>query len=125
MSELDEARREVGMDTRTFQNVGAISHRRVAEAYQGAVIVIVAFAAAALLLIGVMGARAAAPQGSPLPAPQPLVAPVAAAADYPEQSRIASCWVLANQSSALLAPRSDRSSEIVGPIYADACLDAA
>jgi hypothetical protein len=54
--------------------------------------------------------------------PQPLPAPGPIAAGFPEQSRIASCWVLGNVSSVLEAPRSEQSAAIVGPVYAEACL---
>lgn len=101
--------------------VAALAYRK---AYGRALSCVIATVAAVIFLVTLAGARVAGPIGQPLPEPRPLAAPAAAAADYPEQSRIAACWTLANQSAVLLAPRSERSSEVVGPIYADACLGA-
>lgn len=96
---------------------GAGAFRRLWTATLLAVLVLIAVVAAGTR------ARSASVDGT-LRQPAPLAAPAPAAADYPEHSRIAACWTLASQSNALAAPRSNRASDVIGPIYGDACLDA-
>jgi hypothetical protein len=92
----------------------------LAAVVAAALIVVLVGAAILSLAAGSNDSRLAPSRLRPLAAPPP-----ATAADFPEQSHIAACWTLANRSSALDAPRSERSSEVVGPIHADACEDAA
>jgi hypothetical protein len=87
---------------------------RLADAIAVCAAVVLALAAVATL------GRGAGTEG-PLTMPAPLAAPGPVSAGFPEQSHISSCWVLANTSNALAAPRSDRASNVVSPIYAAAC----
>jgi hypothetical protein len=92
------------------------------EAHDRRLVATVALAVCAILALAVAGLFGrSVGMDAPLPMPVPLSAPAPVAAGFPDDSHIASCWVLTNVSEALTAPRSDRSSEIVGPIYADAC----
>jgi len=82
---------------------------------------LVGILATALLLLSVIGATLTQPTGRPQPAPAPIAAPAGRMADFPVQSHIASCSVLANTSNALVAPRSTRALTEVGPLYEQAC----
>jgi hypothetical protein len=117
------------MPLSSIQFARTTGNRRFREHCEQAIAIGVGVASLAVLLVALLGMRAAVPQASmpepaPLSAPAPLGATVTTAADFPEQSQIAACWSLANRSNALVAPRSNQASNVVGPIYGDACQGA-
>jgi len=85
----------------------------------------IAIAGSLFLLLNAAGALARNAAFDPgASKPFPVVAPGRISGDFPENSHVASCWVIANVGHSLQAPRSQRAAEVVGPLYEDACLGA-